>query len=100
MPSSGRIFSNRVQQSGFGSKNVVYLQWRLQDFFVGGAKGGLNRSEGVLKLIQLRENNERLSFSYQLFIYSSFKKGIFCLFSVVINFSYATVISNNANCQT
>ncbi len=24
-------------------------QWRLQDFFVGGAKGGLNSSEGVIK---------------------------------------------------
>ncbi len=24
-------------------------QWRLKDFFVGGAKGGLNSSEGVLK---------------------------------------------------
>ncbi len=26
---------------------VQYMQWRLQDFFVGGA-GGLNSSEGVL----------------------------------------------------
>ncbi len=47
----------------------------------------------------LRENNERLNFSYQYFMYSSFEKGIFYYFSVVINFSYATVISNNSNCQ-
>ncbi len=64
-------------------------------FFVAGAKEGLNSSEGVLKkLIKLRESNERLNFSYQFFTYSSFEKGIFYFFSVVLNFSYATVISN------
>ncbi len=26
-----------------------FPQWRLQDFFVGGAKGGLNSSEGAKK---------------------------------------------------
>ncbi len=62
-------------------------------FFCWGAKRGLNSSEGVLKKrIQLRESNERLTLAISFFIYSSFEKDIFYFF-VVLNFSFATVIT-------
>ncbi len=67
-----------------------FPQWRLQDFFVRGAKGGLNSSEGAKKRIKLIESNERLTLAISFFIYSSFEKGIFNFFAVVLNFSYAT----------
>ncbi len=65
--------------------------WRLQDLRI----SRLNSSERVLKKrIKLRESNERLNFSYQFFIYSSFEKVIFKKNSVVLNFSYSTFIGN------
>ncbi len=72
---------------------LTAAQWRLQDFFCWGAKRGLNSSKGVLKKrIQLRESNERLTLAISFFIYSSFEKDIFYFF-VVLNFSFATVIT-------
>ncbi len=85
-----------TEQEIFWDRIIHWIQWRLQDFFVGGANGGLNSSEGVLKkLIKLRESNERLNFSYQFFYIQQLRKGTIYFFSAVINFSYATVISNN-----
>ncbi len=70
-------------------------------FLLGVLMGGLNSSEGVLKKrIKLRESNERLNFSYQFFYIQQLRKGTFYFFSAVINFSYATVISNNVKHDT
>ncbi len=68
---------------------------RLQDFCVGGAGGGLNSSEGgAKKLIQLRESYERLTYAISFFYKQQLRKRHISLFPVVLNFSYATVISH------
>ncbi len=53
-----------------------FPQWRLQDFFVGGAKGGLNSSE-VIKLI---ESNERLTLAISFLYTAALKKAYLTFF--------------------
>ncbi len=60
-----------------------FPQWRLQDCFVGGAKGGF-------KQIKLIESNERLTLAISFLYTAALKKAYLTFFPVVLNFSYAT----------
>ncbi len=61
---------------------ILFCQWRLQDFFVGGAKGGggLTVQRGDKKLIKLRENNERLTLAIVFFLYTAASKKAYLTF--------------------
>ncbi len=59
-------------------------------FLLGLLRGGLTVQRVLKKRIKLIESNERLTIAFSFFIYSSFEKGIFNFFPVVLNFSYAT----------
>ncbi len=67
-----------------------FPQWRLQDFFVGGAKGGLTVQRVLKKLIKLIESNERLTLAISFLYTAALKKAFLTFFPVVLNFSYAT----------
>ncbi len=49
-------------------------------FVLGVLSGGVTVQRGAKKTITLRESNERLHFSCQFCIYSSFENGIFHIF--------------------
>ncbi len=49
-------------------------------FVLGVLSGGVTVQRGAKKTITLRESNERLNFSCQFCIYSSFENGIFNFF--------------------
>ncbi len=53
-----------------------FPQWRLQDIFVRGAKGGLTVQRVLKKLIKLIESNERLTLAISFLYTAALKRHI------------------------